>query len=106
MEYKLNPCPFCGGSAKLSFREADFAGKNHIGDKKSKYIFYVTCKKCHSRGSPIKTDYLINANPWGSMWSGRDYLNEGKVAEKTEEYRKWAEAAIESWNRCPSKGGK
>lgn len=100
---ELKPCPFCGGEAKLSFKDCEFGGQNFNGDKKIKYRFQVICNKCHSRGMPIKTDWLINPNAWASAWSGRYYwdtyhMNE-KIYKNTEELRPWAERAIEAWNR-------
>lgn len=94
----LKPCPFCGGKARLSFKDAAFAGQNCLGDKKVQYRFQVICNKCHSRGKPVKTDFLINPNPWGSLWANRQLPNTGVVAERTETLRPWAEKAIEAWN--------
>lgn len=96
---KINTCPFCGGSARLSFRETDYVGRNFRGDKKSKYIFQVVCNRCHSRGKPVKTDYLINANPWASLWNSTFDVETKAVINRTEEYRPWADKAIEAWNR-------
>ena len=96
---ELKPCPFCGGKAKLSFKDVDFAGQNCLGDKKLKYRFQVICNKCHSRGEPVKTDFLINPNPWASHYANRKYLQSEKVENMTEMLKPWAEEAIEAWNR-------
>lgn len=99
---ELKPCPFCGGKARLSFKDVEFGGKNYRGDRKVKYRFQVICNKCHSRGKPIKTDWLINANPWVSFWaeSRRNYLSATDIViERTEQCRPWAEEAIDEWNR-------
>ena len=56
----LKPCPFCGGRASLSIRQGKFFGFNGLGDKKMKMVLQVICNRCHSRGKPITTDYLIN----------------------------------------------
>lgn len=96
---ELKPCPFCGGKARLSFKDVDFAGQNFYGDKKVKYRFQVICNKCHSRGKPVKTDFLINPNPWASHYARRNYTNAPKVDAMTEMLKPWAEEAIEAWNR-------
>ena len=99
---ELKPCPFCGGKAKLSFKDAEFGGINFLGDRKIKYRFRVICNKCHSRGKPVKTDWLINPNPWGSMWANcKSRRNQATdvVIKRTEMVRPWAEEAIEAWNR-------
>ena len=53
-------CPFCGGNGNLSIRQGKFYGFNGIGDKKMKMVLQVICNRCHSRGKPITTDYLVN----------------------------------------------
>lgn len=82
--WRLKPCPFCGHEKpKLMFREVDFAGKYENGDKKSKYVFYIKCNKCHSRSKPIKSDYVIGGNPWSDI----------------SRYTIWAGKAMQEWNR-------
>lgn len=95
----LKRCPFCGGKARLSFKDAEFIGMNYRGDRKVKYRLQVICNKCHSRGKPIKTDSLINPHPYVSLWSGRLLSVTDIVTEQTELFRPWAEEAIEAWNR-------
>jgi len=91
---ELKPCPFCGGKAKVSFRQSDFMGRNYYGDRKLKYITQVICNRCHARGKPFKTDYMINPYPWNTIWNGHldDTVN-------TTQFRPWVEKAIEAWNR-------
>lgn len=101
---ELKPCPFCGGKAKISFRETDFYGKNAYGDKKSKYVFQVICNKCHSRGKPVKTEYLVNCNPWSSNYCGRNYDQTKVVIEQTKMVQLWADKAVEAWNRRAGNG--
>ena len=95
----IDPCPFCGGKAKLSFADVQFCGQNFAGDKKTRYRVQVICNRCHARGKPVKTDALINCNPLASDWGGRDYFPSAKIVRQTEMIRPWAEAAIEAWNR-------
>lgn len=97
---ELKACPFCGGKARVSFKDVEFGGKNYLGDRKVKYRFQVICNKCYSRGKPVKTDWLINCNPWHSRYaSGRNYGESEFVDKMTEMVKPWAEKAIEEWNR-------
>lgn len=99
---ELKPCPFCGGKARLSFKDVEFAWQNCYGDKKIRYRCQVICNKCHSRGKPVKTDFLINPNPWRSHYANRKYYCYYKSKEidaMTEMIKPWAEEAIEAWNR-------
>ena len=93
----LKPCPFCGGKARLSFKDVEFGGENFYGDKKLKYRFQVICNICHSRGKPVKTEFLINPNPWVSGYANRKGYtpNDGM----TEMLKPWAEEAVKAWNR-------
>lgn len=104
---ELKPCPFCGGEAKLSFKNVKYGGTNYRGDRKLKYRFQVICNKCHSRGKPSTTDFLINPNPWASLWANckcRRHPATDIVIERTEQVRHWAEEAIEAWNRRAEDG--
>lgn len=94
----LKPCPFCGGMAKLSFADVAFGGQNYIGEKRLKYRFQVICNRCHARGRPVVTDWLINPNPWISKWRDVRFDTE-RTAQETEKVRPWAERAINEWNR-------
>ena len=101
---ELKPCPFCGGNARLSFADVKFGGMNYRGDKKLKYRFQVICNKCHSRGKPVKTDYLINPNPLASHYANRNYMPNESIDDMTKILRPWAEEAIEAWNRRVNNG--
>ena len=103
---ELKPCPFCGGKARISFKDCEFGGKNFRGDRKVKYRFQVICNKCYSRGKPVKTDFLINPNPWHSHYANRgDYYGKSEVIDNmTEMLKPWAEQAIEAWNRRADNG--
>lgn len=96
---QLKPCPFCGSKARLSFKDAEFIGKNYRGDRKVKYRLQVICNKCHSRGKPVKTDSLINPKPYVSLWYDSSYPATDIALEQTEVFRPWAEKAIDAWNR-------
>ena len=86
----------CGGEAKVEFCQQSYCGQNCFGDKKIKYRVYMICKKCHARGKPIITDWLINPHPWDSIYSGRIRHN----AEQDEMFAPYVERAIEAWNRA------
>ena len=86
----------CGGEAKVAFCQQSYYGQNCFGDKKIKYRVYMICKKCHARGKPIITDWLINPHPWDSIYSGRIRHN----AEQDEMFAPYVERAIEAWNRA------
>ena len=94
---ELKPCPFCGGKARISFLQTAFAGINGFGDKEIKYRVQIICNKCHSRGKPITTDWMINPYPWQSSWNQK-YKKYDKNQEETERFRPYVEQAIEAWN--------
>ena len=105
---ELKPCPFCGGKARLRFKDIQLVGVNGFGDRKNIYRVQVICNKCHSRGKPIKTDPLINCNPWLSVWGHpycrKEYANNKTIQTQTELVRQWAEKAIEAWNKRANNG--
>lgn len=84
MNKKLKPCPFCGGKARIHFKNYKFWGWNGMGQRKLKYRVQVICNKCHSRGKPIVTDWLIDASPY---W-----------AKHAETFAPYIEKAINAWN--------
>ena len=100
MSKDISPCPFCGGKAKLSFKDVAFYGQNALGDKKIKYRVQVICNRCHSRGNPIKTDWLINPNPNFTEWGLHRYIQRHPQQEKenTEMFAPYVQKAIEAWN--------
>ena len=69
----------------MSVRQGRYFGQNCFGDKKMRMVLQVICNRCHSRGKPITTDYLINPNrenipqeyfdkaleAWETRWEGR-----------------------------------
>ena len=99
MSEELKPCPFCGGKARISFLQTAFAGWNGFGDKKIKYRVQIICNKCHARGKPITTDWMVNPYPWQSSWNQK-YKKYDKNQEETERFRPYVEQAIEAWNRA------
>ena len=85
---ELKPCPFCGGKARLRFKDYRFGGWNGMGDMKKRYRLQVMCNRCHSRGKPIVTDWLINPNPYAMFSMGQ-----------REMFAPYIERATEAWNR-------
>ena len=81
----MKQCPFCGGNGNLSVRQGRYFGQNCFGDKKMRMVLQVICNRCHSRGRPITTEYLINPNyenipqeyfdkaweAWETRWEGQ-----------------------------------
>ena len=63
---KLDPCPFCGGEAKMSSNSI-CGGYGIYYDE-----FYVVCKKCGARG-PKKDNYIYNTDVSvvGILWNSR-----------------------------------
>ncbi len=96
---ELKPCPFCGGKARVSFKDYIFYGWNYITHAKSKcYRVQVICNRCKSRGKPIITKPMENPLPYITEWTGRDSGSDRAKAE-TERFRPYVENAIEAWNR-------
>ena len=81
MNIELKPCPFCGGKAKISFRQIKYYGQNGYGEKLIKYAFYGMCNRCKAKGSVITAD-----------------IHCGLKAER-EEKAFWSDKAVELWNR-------
>jgi len=91
MNYKLKPCPFRGGEAKIMVREKQFLGWRDDGVKVKRYYIYVACKACHSRGEPIAT---CPSSAYPAIANGRFV---GKWVQP------YADKAIEKWNRRDGK---
>lgn len=99
---KLKPCPFCGGKAKISFKDYCFYGKNLEGDRKVSYRVQAICNKCKSRGRPIITEPMINPYPYITEW-GNCYGASDRAKTETERFRPYVEKAVEAWNtRTPA----
>jgi len=81
-ENELKPCPFCGGNAKISWKDIAFAGQNDFGFKRRKFRCRVTCNKCHAHGSPVTTDWIDGMRP---------------IYDKPP-FTEYAKGAIELWN--------
>ena len=99
MTEKLKPCPFCGGSGKISFKNYKFIGRGIHGQKKLKYRVQIICNKCRSRGKPVITDEMINPNPYISKWGNLDYESSPIGTKQTEMFKLYVEEAIKAWNR-------
>ena len=76
---KLEPCPFCGGKAKISFRQGRFFGMNDFGNKKMQYHIQVICNRCKARGRLFTTDWMIDPNPWNRPEEFRQYINKAEI---------------------------
>lgn len=85
---ELKSCPFCGGKAKISYKDYRFYGRNAFGDVKKKYRLQVICNRCRSRGAPIITAWLINPNPYALFRK-----------DQAEMFAPYIERAVEAWNR-------
>ena len=96
---ELKPCPFCGGKAKVSFKDYRFGGQNCIGDKKLSYRVQVICNKCRSRGIPVITDMMINPNPYISKWGNSYHESSMKCQAATCDFEPYVERAAAAWNR-------
>ena len=80
---ELKPCPFCGGHARLNYRQTKYYGQNCFGAKKIKFTGYIVCNKCLSRGKPVSViSDRVNCRGWS------DELKE-----------KMFPLAAEAWNR-------
>ena len=85
MNEKLKTCPFCGWKARIHFKNYKFSRWREEGQRKLKYRVQVICNKCHSRGKPIVTDWLINASPY--------------CVKDEERFKPYVEEAINAWNK-------
>lgn len=103
-ETELRPCPFCGGSGKVSFKDHRFHGQNHKGDKKISYRVQVICNRCKSRGAPIITTDMINPNPYITKWGNSYHEDSPKCQAMTADFERYVELAIEVWNRRANDG--
>lgn len=81
---ELDTCPFCKGKARVSFKQHSFYGWNGYGQRKIKYRVQIICNKCHSRGKPIVTDWLIDPNPY--------------CVHDVDKFTPYVEKAITAWN--------
>lgn len=95
---ELKPCPFCGGKAKVLFKDHRFIGYNGLGDKKVSYRVQVICNKCRSRGKPVITGGLINPNPYSSVWGNSYFATSDYCKKQTNLFAEFVEAAIAAWN--------
>ena len=82
---KIKPCKFCGGKAKVMYREAKFIGWRGDGLKGKSFYAYVSCNRCHARGQIVKTDVFIGLEQYSRRFQ-----------ERVKPYKV---KAIEAWNR-------
>lgn len=102
---ELKPCPFCGGSGKISYKWLDHRThiiapplsvmetdgidiwcEKHITEHIYHYRVQVICKRCHARGKPIRA-------------MAKGYSPYAKYEEAVKAYEPFVEQAIEAWNR-------
>lgn len=96
-DYTLKPCPFCGGNAKVSFKDYRFCGMNYQGDRKLQYRVQVICNRCWSRGKPIITEPLIDPNPYVTKFY-RDIASPHRD-KNNEMFESYVRAAVDAWNK-------
>ena len=77
------PCPFCGGNARVNYKDTKFLGQRYDGVKKIRYRAYGVCNKCHARSEPV---FAVIDDVGNRGWSRR-------MIEQLEPM------AIEKWNR-------
>ena len=80
-ELKLRNCPFCGGRAKVSYRQYRFIKQYDDGTKRIKYAFYGICNRCKATGGTIT----------GEIHCG--------LGQSRDDFRFYEELAAEAWNR-------
>lgn len=96
---ELKPCPFCGGTGKVLFKDYRFYGQNCVGDKKISYRVQVVCNRCRSRGRPVITDAMINPNPYITKWGNNYHKDSLKCQYMTLDFEPYVDQAVEAWNR-------
>ena len=77
----LKPCPFCGGKAKVSYRQYRFKGQYDDGTKRIKFAFYGICNRCKATGGTVT----------GEIHCG--------LVQSRDDFRFYEELAAEAWNR-------
>ncbi len=106
---KLKPCPFCGGMARFTAKQAYFRGKNGRGNVRLIWRVRVMCNKCRTMGPPVLTDVLplypddsfINIwNFWATSYARG--CQEEQPSDKA--FRAAVEKAAEAWNRRNNDG--
>ena len=97
---ELKPCPFCGGKAKIMSKQKQFVGWKCDGLKVIKWLIYIKCNKCHSRGKPI------NTKPMEESWDRTKFsgLPMGIIEKHTLAFEPYVLKAIEVWNRRVNNG--
>lgn len=61
-EYKLKPCPFCGGEANIEQTQTGDYERSSVGIR-----FQIRCKKCHSTASTAYGFVAINLKSSGEL---------------------------------------
>lgn len=80
MEIELGPCPFCGGTARLSSRQLKFIGyrdNRHQGGGSREHIvdmgYQVICNSCRARG-PLEVVHGWTKEEMERITPGQAYL--------------------------------
>lgn len=81
MPIELRECPFCGGKAKVSYRQYRFMGQYDDGTKRIKFAFYGICNRCKATGGTIT----------GEIHCG--------LVKSRDDFAFYEELAAETWNR-------
>lgn len=101
---EIDPCPFCGGRARIVAKKDRFFGVNLLGNKKLGWTLYVKCNKCHSRGKPIKTEAIklyrdVDFAPIGDFTKTDFHLGKGEgIKEANMTFASYVQKALQAWN--------
>ena len=77
----ISPCPFCGGTGKVSVSKSEVT-EDRFGKQKASFNFKVSCNSCKARGPIVSRKITI-------------------VTERFEdiaEYQRGYNSAVEKWN--------
>lgn len=87
MKFSIDPCPFCGGKARITMRDIRYK-ENGLGEKLRQYRIRVICNRCHATGPPVTTDF-INRNPYPFI----------RGEQESPFFRFYSGKAVEAWKK-------
>ena len=90
---KLLPCPFCGGTAKLSAKDHLWIGFKGDGRGVREYLIRAICNKCKARGPVIAT------GPVNTMYYCYKRKEHHVTKEDVDALSSAESKAIAAWNR-------